>query len=116
MTRRDLKRRRLASCCTGLREPEGWDIVRRRPAAVRVSVARRGRMPPSAQQRRLRAAWSGPILVAVTLLPSAAAWPLFFNGSGTAQLSSAFGADVLLSPSTGADAQHHAPGGCTPHV
>ena len=35
-------------------------------------------------------------------LPRASAWPLFYNGSGTTQLSSAFGGDVLLSPSTGA--------------
>jgi hypothetical protein len=64
-------------------------------------------MPASAPQRRLRASASGPLIVAALalLLPPACAWPLFFNGSGTTQLSSAFGADVLLSPSTGAAAR-----------
>ena len=58
-------------------------------------------MRTAVPQRRLRGTQSTAFVLA-TLLQSMHAWPLFYNGSGTTQLSSAFGADVLLSPSTGA--------------
>ncbi len=78
-----------------------------RPAARGASWPVAAVMPASAPHRRLRAVAFGSVLSAAValLLPATSAWPLFFNGSGTTQLSSAFGADVLLSPSTGASAR-----------
>jgi hypothetical protein len=49
------------------------------------------------------------LLLAARRPPPASSWPLFFNGSGTTQLSSAFGADVLLSPSSTGAAARAAP-------
>jgi hypothetical protein len=53
---------------------------------------------------RLGASWA--VLLCFTLCLSAAprvshAWPLLFNGDGSALLTSAFGADVLLAPDAG---------------
>ena len=92
-----------ASACTRLRASQFPKVSchDRRSSAHTALCDAAGCMRGAAPRRRLRGTQSIAFVLAL-LLQSARAWPLFFNGSGTTQLSSAFGGDVLLSPSTGA--------------